>query len=161
MASALLICFSSGVRRVLSLKGGVAVVNIAANRSLLALVLVHAGASLVHFAHNATFLADYPNMPAWLSPAGVYAVWLAQAAIGATGVLLFLRGRSIGLALIALYAVLGFAGLDHYVLAPISAHTAAMNATIWLETATGMLLLVFAWKQWRRRGLATAALRGS
>ena len=55
--------------------------NIAANRSLLALVLVHAVASLVHFAHNATFLADYPNMPAWLSPAGVYAVWLAQAAI--------------------------------------------------------------------------------
>jgi hypothetical protein len=122
-------------------------VNIAANRSLLALVLVHAAASLVHFAHNATFLADYPNMPAWLSPAGVYAVWLAQAAIGAVGVLLFLRGRRIGLALIAIYAVLGFAGLDHYVLAPMSAHTPAMNATIWLEFATGMLLLVFvAWK---------------
>ena len=121
--------------------------NIAANRSLLALVLVHAAASLVHFAHNATFLADYPNMPAWLSPAGVYAVWLAQAAIGAAGVLLFLRGRPIGLALVAIYAVLGFAGLDHYVLAPMSAHTAAMNATIWLEFATGMLLLVLVvWK---------------
>lgn len=123
--------------------------NIAANRSLLALVLVHAGASLVHFAHNATFLADYPNMPAWLSPAGVYAVWLAQAAIAAVGVLLLLRGRPIGLALIAVYAVLGFAGLDHYVLAPMSAHTAAMNATIWLETATGMLLLVFVARKMR------------
>jgi hypothetical protein len=121
-------------------------VNIAANRSLLALVLVHAVASLMHFVHNATFLADYPNMPGWLSPAGVYAVWLGQAAIGAAGVLLFFRGRSIGLALIALYAVLGFGGLDHYALAPISAHTAAMNATIWLEMATGMILLVFvAW----------------
>jgi len=43
--------------------------------------------------------------------------------------------------LIALYAVLGFAGLDHYTLAPISAHTLAMNATIWLETATAVLLL--------------------
>ncbi len=125
--------------------------NSTANRSLLALVLVHAAASLVHFVHNATFLADYPNMPAWLSPAGVYAVWLAQAAIGAAGVLLFFRGRPIGLLLIAVYAVLGFAGLDHYVLAPMSAHTVAMNATIWLEFATGLLLLAFV--VWRMRSL--------
>ena len=128
-----------------------------ANRSLVTLVLVHAAASLVHFAHNATFLADYPNMPAWLSPAGVYAVWLAQAAIAAAGVLLLLRGRRIGLALIAVYAVLGFAGLDHYVLAPMSAHTVAMNATIWLEFATGLLLLLFV--AWQMRSLRIGAVR--
>jgi hypothetical protein len=113
------------------------------NRSLLALVLVHAAASLLHFVHNATFLADYPNMPAWISPGGIHAVWVGEAAIGAAGVLLFLRGRMLGLALIAIYAVLGLGGLDHYTLAPISAHTAAMNATIWLEMATGITLLAF------------------
>src|SRR4051812_21099041 len=92
-------------------------------RSLLAVGFGHALASLLHFVHNATFLADYPNMPDWISPGGVYAVWLAEAAVGAAGVILFLRGRtSIGLALIAIYAVLGFAGLDHYTLASISAH---------------------------------------
>ena len=111
------------------------------NRALLSLVLVHAAASLVHFVHNAAYLADYPNMPAWLSPGGIYGVWLAEAAIGALGVLLMLRGRGAGLVLIALYAVLGFGGLDHYTLAPISAHTLAMNATIWLETATAIVLL--------------------
>jgi hypothetical protein len=105
--------------------------------------MVHAAASLVHFVHNATFLADYPNMPVWISPAVVYGVWLAQAAVGAAGVLLFLRGRMLGLALIALYALFGFGGLDHYTLASISAHTLAMNATIWLETATGIVLLIF------------------
>jgi hypothetical protein len=114
------------------------------NRSLLALVLVHAAASLVHFVHNATFLADYPNMPKWITPGVVYAVWLGEAAIGAAGAVLFMRGRTmIGLALIALYAVSGFGGLDHYTLASISAHTLAMNATIWLEAATGLALLVF------------------
>jgi multisubunit Na+/H+ antiporter MnhF subunit len=66
---------------------------------------------------------------------------LAEAAVGALGVLFMLRGRSVGLVLIALYAVLGLAGLDHSTLAPISAHTLAMNATIWLETATAILLL--------------------
>ena len=124
------------------------------NRTLLALVLVHAAASLAHFVHNATFLADYPNMPVWITPGGIYAVWLAEAAVGAAGVWLFLRGRMIGLALIAIYAVLGFAGLDHYMLAPISAHTVAMNASIWLETATGIVLLAFAarmgWSMQRR-----------
>jgi hypothetical protein len=68
-------------------------------------------------------------------------VCLAEAAIGAAGVLLMVRGRQVGLVLIAIYAVLGFAGLDHYALAPVSAHTLAMNATIWLETATGLAVL--------------------
>jgi hypothetical protein len=131
--------------------------NSLSNRSLLALVMVHAAASLVHFVHNATFLADYPNMPVWISPAVVYGVWLAEAAVGAAGVLLFLRGRMIGLALIALYAVFGFGGLDHYTLAPISAHTLAMNATIWLETATGiMLLALVAWgSPWNKRSFSS------
>lgn len=116
------------------------------NRALLALVLVHAAASFLHFAHNATYLADYPNMPTWISPMGVYAVWLAEAAVGACGAMLLLRGRRAGLVLIAIYALLGFAGLDHYMLAPISAHTLAMNVTIWLETATGLALLALvAW----------------
>ena len=115
------------------------------NRSLLALVMIHAAASLLHFVHNATFLADYPNMPDWITPGGVYAVWLGEAAIGAAGVILLMRGRTmLGLALIAIYAVLGLGGLDHYTLASISAHTLAMNATIWLETATGLILLGFA-----------------
>ena len=117
------------------------------NRSLLALLLAHTAASLLHFVHNATFLADYPNMPGWISPGGIYAVWLGEAAIGAAGAWLFVRGRMLGLALIATYAVLGFGGLDHYTLAPIAAHTLAMNATIWLETATGLTLFAFA--AWR------------
>jgi len=82
-------------------------------------------------------------------------VWLGEAAIGAAGVILFLRGGTmIGRALIAIYAVLGFGGLDHYTLASISAHTLAMNATIWLEPATAILLLVFViiWSmEWSRQ----------
>jgi hypothetical protein len=130
------------------------------NRSLLALVVIHAAASLLHFVHNATFLADYPNMPGWITPGGVYAAWLGEAAIGAAGVILFLRGRkTIGLALIASYAVLGLGGLDHYTLASISAHTLAMNATIWLETATGIILLVFVIgrMEWSRRNQSVSS----
>ena len=129
---------------------------ISTNRALLTLVLVHAAASLLHFVHNATYLADYPNMPAWISPMGVYAAWLAEAAVGACGAMLLLRGRSAGLVLIAIYAVFGLGGLDHYALAPISAHTVAMNTTIWLETATGIALLALVgWAAFRPRPMRT------
>jgi hypothetical protein len=106
------------------------------------LVLLHAAASLLHFVHNAAYLADYPNMPAWISPVGIYGAWLAEAAIGGLGVMLLLRGLRSGLVVIAVYAVLGLGGLDHYTLAPVSAHTLAMNATIWFESATAIVLLV-------------------
>jgi hypothetical protein len=49
-------------------------------KALLILMLVYGAASLLHFAHNAEFLADYPNMPGWLTRAQVYGVWLGVAA---------------------------------------------------------------------------------
>jgi hypothetical protein len=117
-------------------------------RALLVLLIAHAAASLLHFAHNAEFLADYPNIPASLSREGVYAAWLAVTALGVLGYLLFRRGfRLAGPGVIAGYALLGFGGLTHYSLAPLSEHTAAMNATIWLEAATAALLLVAALRE--------------
>jgi hypothetical protein len=58
------------------------------------------------------------------------------------GYLLVHRGyQFFGLFVIAVYAALGFDGLGHYTLAPVSAHTATMNVTIWLEVATAALVL--------------------
>ena len=116
-----------------------------AAKLLMVLLLAYGAASLVHYAHNAEFLADYPNMPAWLSRAKVYVAWLGVTAIGVLGYLLVRRGHQLsGLCVIALYAALGFDGLAHYRLAPLSAHTAAMNLTIWLEVATAALLFTAA-----------------
>ena len=110
---------------------------------VLAFLLAYAAASLLHHVHNAEFLQDYPNLPASLSRGQVYAAWLGEAAIGAAGWVLFrLNYRKIGLGAIGLYALIGFSGLAHYFAAPVSAHTLAMNATIWLEAATAALLLI-------------------
>jgi len=111
-------------------------------KALTLLLLAYAAASLLHYAHNAEFMSDYPNMPAWLSRTKVYAAWLALSALGAAGYVLFLRGsRLAGLLALGAYAVAGFDGLGHFALAPAAAHTAAMNATIWLEAGTAALLL--------------------
>jgi hypothetical protein len=65
--------------------------------------------------------------------------------VGAAGVVLLqLQLRLLGLALVACYAALGFAGLDHYWVAPISAHSAAMNATIGFEVAAAAVLFLVA-----------------
>lgn len=112
-------------------------------RYLLALLALYCAASLIHFAHNAEFVSAYPNLPASLTRTKVYLAWLAITAVGATGIVAFRLGlRLPGLLLIAAYAALGFAGLDHYWVAAMSAHTFAMNATIWFEvTAAGVLFV--------------------
>jgi hypothetical protein len=109
---------------------------------LLALLLAYAAASLLHHAHNAEFLADYPNLPGWLSRAKVYAAWCGMTAFGLGGYLLLRWGHPLtGCAVIAVYAALGFDSLAHYALAPFAAHSAAMNLTIVLEVGTAALLL--------------------
>jgi len=105
-------------------------------------LIVAAAASLLHHAHNAAFLGEYPSMPAWLSPGRVYAAWIAASAIGAAGYWLLMRGyRITGVALLIAYGCYGLGGLAHYALAPASAHSAAMNLSIWLEAAAALALL--------------------
>jgi hypothetical protein len=110
--------------------------------SLLAFSAAYCLASLVHFVHNAEYLAQYPNLPAWLSRSKVYAAWMAITGVGALG-LLVARSRyaAVGFVLVAVYAALGFDGLGHYWLAPMSSHTLAMNLTIWSEVLAASALL--------------------
>ena len=111
-------------------------------RHLLALMALYCAASLAHFVHNAQFLAEYPNMPAWLSPLQVMGAWLAVTAVGALGWLVTRTPWPLpGLLLIGAWAGLGFDGLAHYTLAPVSAHSLAMNLTIWSEVVAAALLL--------------------
>lgn len=111
-------------------------------KHLVALLALYCAASLAHFVHNARFLADYPNMPAWLSPLQVMGAWLAVTAVGVLGwVVTRTRWPLPGLLLIAAYAGLGFDGLAHYTLAPMAAHSPAMNLTIWSEVVAAALLL--------------------
>lgn len=100
-------------------------------------------ASLVHFAHNAEYLAAYPNLPAWLSRFQIYGVWCGITAVGVAGYALYRRGRAfIGVLLMAVYAALGFDGLLHYGRAPMSAHAMAMNLTIWFEVVAAAMVLL-------------------
>lgn len=115
----------------------------ATNRRLFLLLGVYAAASLIHFIHNAEFLRDYPGLPDSWTRGGVYLAWLGMTAVGGIGMWLVHRGRAVaGLMLLATYAALGLDSLGHYVVAPLSAHSAVMNTTILLEVgAAGLVLL--------------------
>ena len=107
------------------------------------LLLLYAGTSLLHFAHNAERLAQYPNLPVSWSRADVYFAWCAVTTVGLLGYVLFRAGcRRAGLAVLAIYAGLGFGGLLHYIRAPIAHHSATMNLTIWAEVAAAAVLLI-------------------
>lgn len=111
--------------------------------TLLWLVVVYGAFSLVHFSHNAIYLRQYPNMPASWKPWEVMIAWSVVAAIGAAGYLVYRRSRLPGLVILTIYAVLGFAGLDHYAIAPVAAHSLSMHVTILGEVATAAILLFF------------------
>ena len=108
----------------------------------LALTVAYFFTSLGHFSHNAEFICEYPNLPAWLTRAKVYAAWAAITSVGVLGFFL-VRKRFIaaGLLLIAVYAALGFDGLGHYAVAPMELHTFTANLTILSEVAAAALLL--------------------
>lgn len=109
---------------------------------LLALLLAYAVASLFHHVHNAEFLNQYPNLPAWLSRSQVYGAWLSVTSVGVLGYLLLRwQHRITGLIVLGVYGLLGLDGLAHYAIAPVTAHTLAMNLSIVLEVVTAILLL--------------------
>ena len=132
---------------------------VAENRSMpkaLTIVLLAYGlASLIHFVHNAEFLADYPSLPASWTRVGVYFAWVGMTVVGTGGWLLVSRGYQLaGLLLLAVYAALGLDSLGHYVVAPPSSHTLAMNATILLEVGTAALVFVTVSRQLARRAFS-------
>jgi hypothetical protein len=107
------------------------------------LLALYAAASLLHFAHNAEYLAQYPNLPASWTRADVYWVWCGVTSVGLLGYVLY-RGafRRTGLTLLVIYAGLGFGGLLHYTRAPVVHHSAAMNFTICAEAVAAAMFLI-------------------
>jgi len=109
---------------------------------LTVLMLAYGASSLLHFIHNAQFVRDYPNFPDTITALQVYGVWLLIAATGVAGYLLMRFGLRVpGLLVTAVYAGFGFNGLLNYKLAPMSAHSFAMNSTILTEVTLAALLL--------------------
>jgi hypothetical protein len=108
----------------------------------LALTAAYFLTSLGHFSHNAEFICEYPNLPAWLTRTQIYATWAAITSVGALGFFLIRKQyMAAGLLLVAVYAALGFDGLGHYALAPLELHTLAANITILSEVTAAAVLL--------------------
>jgi hypothetical protein len=116
------------------------------------LLLLYAAASLIHFVHNAELLRAYPNLPASWSRGDVYLAWVVLTLVGIAGWTLVSRGyQRTGLLFLAGYAALGLDSLGHYLLAPMAAHTVAMNGTILFEVTTAALFLIEVVRQMVRR----------
>jgi hypothetical protein len=118
------------------------------NRTLSALLVAFFVASLIHFIHNAEFLADYPGLPKTWTRGGVYGAWAAMTAIGVIGwIVARTRFQLLGLALIAVCSLFGFDSIGHYFVAPVAAHSMAMHVTILLEVVCAIVL--FGYTAWR------------
>jgi hypothetical protein len=112
------------------------------------LLAAYAIASLLHFSHNAEYLPDYPGLPPTWTRLGVHAVWVGITAVGLCGWWPLRRGSCLtGLFVVLAYALFGLDSLGHYVLAPMSAHTLAMNASILVEVVAVAAVFIEAARQ--------------
>lgn len=127
-------------------------------KTLAILLLTYAAASLIHFIHNAEFLADYPHLPTSWTRSGIYLAWIVMTIIGAGGWALVLRGyRLAGLLVLVIYAALGLGSLGHYLAAPPSNHTLMMNVTILLEVIAAALVFTVGLRQMVQLALSRPA----
>lgn len=109
--------------------------------TLAAFVAAHLIASLAHFADNAARFGHYHDGATLvLNPTTVVAAWVAQTLFGLAGLRLARRGHRAGRPMLAMYGLLGLAGLLHYAAPPSHAMGLAMHALIALEAATGLAL---------------------
>ena len=107
------------------------------------LLLVFFAANLLHFTHNAEYIAWYPGMPSSFTREKIYLAWVAGVSVGLAGLLAYrAKLKILGLVLLAAYGALGIDGLAHYTLALCSEHTLATNLTIWFEVLAGLSLLL-------------------
>ena len=113
-------------------------------RWLSILFAAHLATSLAHHLHNALWLHEYPNLPPSLSSLRVAGAWATEALIGLFGYLMVRVGNRLGgLVVLGVFGLFGFLGLAHYQLAPPSAHSIAMNASIIGEALSGASLVAF------------------
>lgn len=105
------------------------------------LLFLYTFASLIHFVHNAEFIAFYPGLPASMTRESVYLAWLG---VGAMGLLALVAQRAgclkLSAGLLVVYGLLGVDGLLHYTLALCTEHSVATNASIWAEVVLGLVL---------------------
>jgi len=121
------------------------------------LLALYCCASFVHFAHNAEYIAFYPNMPRWITRENVYWVWLAITVPGVAALAAAAFGwRAVAALLLIAYGTFGLDGLGHYALALCSQHTLAMNFTIWFEVLAGSILAICATNHLRKIAIERA-----
>lgn len=121
------------------------------------LFVLYTSASLIHFSHNAEYIAFYPGLPAYMTRESVYLAWLAVAGVGLLALAARWRGwRRSAVLLLIVYGLLGTDGLLHYTLALCSGHTLVTNVTIWAEVLLGLTLACTAavrlWRLTSNRG---------
>ncbi len=126
-------------------------------RHLWGVLAVYFAASLLHFTHNAEYIAYYPNMPRWIDRETVYLAWLAITAVGVAALVFVRLGwTALGIVTLSAYGAFGLDGLLHYTLALCAQHTLAMNLTIWFEVLAGVTLAAFG-VLWLLKRAGTAA----
>lgn len=107
------------------------------------LLIVNVVASILHYADNIAFFAEYPEPP-WINPGIIDAFWFVMTPLAPAGYLALRRGaRQFGAFLLHAYAACSLLALGHYRYASICSVSPRINLLILLEAAAAAVLVVY------------------
>ena len=122
---------------------------------LLSLLAVAVLVSIVHYVDNVANYADYPDPTSGPAPSQVLIAisWFAFTVFGASGLVLFARGRiSAAAVCLAVYSISGLVGLGHYAVPGATDMPWWRQLHIVADIACGIAILTFAvWAVRRNR----------
>ena len=107
------------------------------------LLLANVAGSILHYAHNLLFFAEYPE-PTWINRSMIDAFWFFMTPLAWIGYRLIQHGsHRIGELVLLGYALCNLLSLGHYRYAPMRSVAPHINAFILLEAALAGVLIVY------------------
>lgn len=99
--------------------------------------------SILHYADNLLFFAEYPEPP-WINRSMIDAFWFAMTPLAWLGYRLIKAGsRNAGALVLMGYVACNLLALGHYRYAPMCSVAPRINAFIWLEAGLACLLAAY------------------
>ncbi|MDV2991409.1 MAG: hypothetical protein N4J56_001063 [Chroococcidiopsis sp. SAG 2025] len=127
------------------------------NRNLLlALLIINAISTMLHYTDNFIFYDKYPQ-PSWITSDSIYLAWLGLTMFGVVGYMLYVKGIFwAAYVCLGIYSITGISSPGHYLYSAQHVFSGKMHLLIWTDAIAGISLLIFilrsalVLKEWRK-----------
>lgn len=110
---------------------------------LLALLIINAISTILHYTDNFLFSERYPQ-PSWMTPDSIYIAWIVLTIFGIVGYLLYVKEIFwAAYVCLEIYSITGISSPGHYFYSAQHIFSGKIHLLIWMDAIAGISLLIF------------------